>query len=128
VRRRELFGLVFVVFLLGGCSHPHYSPKIKEVVTPLQSNLKAFYQQYKRFPNDAERDALLEKSGCKVKNNRCYYRGYSFLIESELYNGYLIILKLKGSSCLTDLLFFTLHPDFSKRASLSASFGNLLYC
>jgi len=95
VRRRKLFGLLFVVFLAVGCSHPHYSPKIKEVATPLQSNLKAFYQKYKRFPNDAERDALLEKSGCKVKNNRCYYRGYSFLIESEVHNGYSITIKLE---------------------------------
>jgi len=103
VRSRSLFGLVFVMFLLGGCIHPDYSPTIKEVVTPLQSNLKAFYQQYKRFPNDAERDALLEKSGCKVKNNICYYKGYPFLIELKLTHGYRIILKLEGSDCATGL-------------------------
>jgi len=99
----KYFTLSLGVIFMVGCSHPHYSPKIKEVATPLQSNLKAFYQQYKRFPNDAERDALLEKSGCKVKNNRCYYRGYSFLIESELYSGYLITLKLEGSDCSTGI-------------------------
>jgi len=100
----KYFTLSLGVFLLSGCIHPDYSPTIKEVATPLRSNLKAFYQQYKRFPNDAERDALLEKSGCKVKNNRCYYRGYSFLIESELAHGYRITLKLEGSDCMTGLL------------------------
>jgi len=91
------------VFFMVGCSNKNYTPTIKEVLIPTRSNLKAFYQKHKRFPNDTERDALLEKSGCKVKNNRCYYRGYSFLIESELYAGYLLTLKLNNSDCKTGL-------------------------
>ena len=92
-----------VQFLLLGCDNPGYTPIIKEVLTPMQKELVSFYRKNHRFPNSNECNVLLANSGCKIKNNYCYYKGKRFQIESEISYDYIVILKLKNSDCLTGL-------------------------
>ena len=94
-----LVGLMF----LYGCSNPDYRPTIKEIMKPLQSELSNFYKKHQRYPTHIERDQLLENSGCTVKGDVCYYKGYKFKIESYVSYDYSVILKLKNSDCLTGL-------------------------
>ena len=93
--------ILLIIFLTR--PNPDYTPTIREVLTPIKKELYSFYKQNKRYPDIKERNTLLKKSGCKIKNNYCYYKGKSFLIESGLSNGYSVILKLKNSDCKTGL-------------------------
>jgi len=91
------------IFLLLGCLNSNYTPTIKKILNPMKQKLVSFYEKNKRYPTIDERNILLKQSGCKIKNNSCYYEGKQFLINSELYNGYSITLKLKNSDCMIGL-------------------------
>ena len=101
---KVVLGMVAVIFLvifwvlwnlgiiqaLYNCDTTDYSPLIKKVAIPMQQELESFYATKRRFPTTQERDAMLERVGCKMEGSVCLYEGERIVIErgyQDSYNG-----------------------------------------
>ena len=78
---RILLLATMTLFVLSGCCWTDHSATIKEVAEPMLVELKTFYEKNKRFPTTQERDAMLEKVGCRVKGDRCMYHGKTIQLD-----------------------------------------------
>ena len=66
--------------LITGCCWSDHSKTIKEIAEPMLKELEAFYKTNKRFPNTKERDVMLEKAGCEMKGDVCFFEGEELTI------------------------------------------------
>ena len=101
--KREIKRLLVVaagVWLLTGCCWTDHSETIKKVAEPMAKELERFYMEHKRFPTDKERDAMLERVGCKVSGDVCRYKGKKMIIHNrkKSYN-YKIRIDLENTGC-----------------------------
>ena len=108
-------GMVAVIFLvifwvlwnlgiiqaLYNCDTTDYSPLIKKVAIPMQQELESFYATKRRFPTTQERDAMLERIGCKMEGGVCLYEGERIRIiayDTTNYQ-YKLKLRIKNTGC-----------------------------
>ena len=96
---KTLFLTMTVLFVLHGCCWSDHSATIKEVVEPMLHELQAFYQKHKRFPTAQERDAMLEKVGCRVKGDVCVHKRTVFNIDSGSGYDYFITFNYERTFC-----------------------------
>ena len=104
---RILLLATMTLFVLSGCCWTDHSATIKEVAEPMLVELKAFYLKHKRFPTTQERDAMLEKVGCrKVKNKKCIFNRDIIEIERSritLNQEYEMLLTIENTYCFFGL-------------------------
>ena len=95
---KVVLGMVAVIFLvifwvlwnlgiiqaLYNCDTTDYSPLIKKVAIPMQQELENFYATKRRFPTTQERDAMLERVGCKMEGSVCLYEGVKMKVMSQV--------------------------------------------
>ena len=107
-------GMVAVIFLvvlwvlwnlgiiqaLYNCDTTDYSPLIKKVAVPMQQELESFYATKRRFPTTQERDAMLERVGCKMEGSVCLYEGGRVkIISQESSCDYYIKFRVENTGC-----------------------------
>jgi len=64
----------------------NYTSDIRSVMKPMKAQLKNFFAIEQMYPSDAQRDVLLEASGCKIvdlEKRTCSYRGNTFSYHSS---------------------------------------------
>ena len=101
--KREIKRLLVVaagVWLLTGCCWTDHSKTIKKVAEPMAKELERFYMEHKRFPTDKERDAMLEKVGCKVDRSMCKYKNKNFVLKKRKTDNYYdLIIRYENTYC-----------------------------
>ncbi|MBU1668728.1 hypothetical protein KKC13_09940 [bacterium] len=73
---KKIFKLTLITLtatLLTGCCLIDHTKTIEKVAEPMLKELQQFYEEYKRYPNTKERDVMLERSGCKMNGNVCFF-------------------------------------------------------
>jgi hypothetical protein len=94
-----------ITVLLVGCCPKDYTSEIRRIMVPMQKNLKVFFEEEGIYPSTAQRDILVEKSGCKITDSQkktCIYKNRSFTYESNLeltQNRYFFSIAKKGNHC-----------------------------
>ena len=73
--------------MLTSCTNcpKNYTSDIYSVMKPMRVQLKNFFVNEQMYPSDAQRDILLESSGCKIldpEKRTCRYKGITFSYNS----------------------------------------------
>ena len=80
--------LLSAMLMLTSCINcpKNYTSDIRSVMKPMKTQLKNFFTNEQMYPSDAQRDILLEASGCKIVDpakRTCNYKGNTFSYHSS---------------------------------------------
>ena len=82
--------MAFYLVILSGCRVDcpvDYTSTIHSIMLNMKTNLKDFYEQEESYPNELQRDTLLEKSGCAIvdaQKRKCKYKNIIFEYDSNI--------------------------------------------
>jgi len=80
-----LSGITIFTGCIGNCP-TNYTSTIRSIMQPMKKNLQDFFIQEQTYPNDTQRNTLLEASGCKIINaeqRTCKYKGLTLTYDSN---------------------------------------------
>ncbi|MCF6245708.1 MAG: hypothetical protein L3J43_11830 [Sulfurovum sp.] len=105
MNKQNISFLSVTLLILTACCPTDHTSKIKKIAQPMSENLSQFFHEMGNHPDEQQRDALLEKSGCKISKNTshtCTSKGNTFRYASNLElntNTYVFMLDFEKSFC-----------------------------